>query len=414
MNLTRDSISRAARRLGRFCLLVLRKARRDNIALIASALAFTTILSFVPLLAAFSFVGERVFSRFEERILELLSGVLPYSEEVVLSLIGESLAAARALSGLGWIALFVIALLAFSTVEQTLNRIWGVPRQRSLRVRFLSFTLLLFWGPILIGLSFSGLPLLSAALGGFESGLLESVLTFAVSIIGLTVLYALVPYTPVRLSAALTGALVATVLLTLLRGGFSHYVTLFKGVNVIYGSFAVSLLFMVSVSLAWAMALLGSVVAYTLQHYKALARHEQGYLPLEGRWAGLAWLVLLTEDFRNGEAVVPLQSLADRLQVPLEALSRVAGTLLEQGWIKTVPGAGAKCELAVDPHALSVAKVFSVYDRLCTQLLDPAGGKPRGRIGSLVLELAESRRERLEGLSIAHLAGSSEQAENVD
>ena len=48
------------------------------------------------------------------------------------------------------------------------------------------------------------------------------------------------------------------------------------------------------------------------------------------------------------------------------------------------------------------ARALSVYDRLCTQLLEP-GDEPRGRIGSLVLDLAGRHRERLEGLSIADL-----------
>ena len=397
------TLAQTGRDLGRFAILVLRKARRDNITLIASALAFITILSFIPLLAALSFVGERFFGRFEERTLEVLSAALPYSEEAVLRIVGESLAAARALSGFGWLALFLTALLAFSTVERTLNRIWRVPRQRSLRARFLSFTLLLFWGPILIGLSFSGRALVNTVMGRFDGPALGGALTFVLTGLGLAMLYALVPNTPVRLSAAWTGSLVATILLTLLRAGFGHYVALFKNVNVIYGGFAVSLFFMLSVSFAWAIALLGSVVAYTLQHFKALSRREQGHLPLEGRWAGLAWLVFLTEDLRKGMPVVAVQSLADRLQVPPEALSRVAGTLLKQGWITTVPGTGATSTLAVDPHELTVAEVFSVYDRLCTQLLEP-GDEPRGRIGSLVLDLADRHRDRLDGLSIADLA----------
>jgi len=58
-----------ARLLARFFGLTLRQAHEDGIFLTASALAFVTILSLIPLLAAFSFVGARVFNRYQQRSL---------------------------------------------------------------------------------------------------------------------------------------------------------------------------------------------------------------------------------------------------------------------------------------------------------------------------------------------------------
>ena len=58
--------------------LTLSQTYEDAVLLIASALAFVTVLSLIPLLSAFSFVGARVFSQYSQRSLEVFVQVAPF------------------------------------------------------------------------------------------------------------------------------------------------------------------------------------------------------------------------------------------------------------------------------------------------------------------------------------------------
>ncbi|MDP9120898.1 MAG: YihY family inner membrane protein, partial [Acidobacteriota bacterium] len=271
------------RKLLRYFLLTARQGYEDGVLLTASALAFVTILSLVPLLAAFSFIGARVFSEYPQKSLEVFVQVLPYSEKTVTDKLGEFLDQASTMNGFGLVAFFATSLFAFATIEATFNRIWNVSRRRPFRVRLLSFVLLLFWGPLLIGATFSSLFLLreNPALRHLvREALLLHVAPFLATLVGLTTLYWLLPYTRVRLRNALAGGLLAAILLELLRQGFGYYIQLFRGVSTVYGSSAFALLFMISIEITWAVVLLGSEAAYTAQHFALIERGLHNHPPV--------------------------------------------------------------------------------------------------------------------------------------
>src|SRR5436190_15016415 len=100
------------RQLARYIALTLHQAHEDGVLLTASALAFVTVLSLIPLLAAFSFVGTRVFQQYNQRSLEVFVQVLPYSEKPVVDKIDEFLEQAETLHGFGVVAFFATTLLA--------------------------------------------------------------------------------------------------------------------------------------------------------------------------------------------------------------------------------------------------------------------------------------------------------------
>src|SRR6202035_1089305 len=177
------------RLLARFVTLTLRQAHQDAIFLTASALAFVPILSLIPLLAAFSYIGARVFNQYQQRSLEVFVQVLPYSDQTVVDKLREFLDQAGTIHGFGIITFFATALFAFATIEEAINKIWAVSRRRPLRVRMLSFTLLLFWGPLLVGATFSSLIILRQSPGLrrlLQENVLLTVLPFVATAVGLT------------------------------------------------------------------------------------------------------------------------------------------------------------------------------------------------------------------------------------
>lgn len=408
------------RQLGNFFVLTLRQGHEDSILLTASALAFVTILSLVPLLASLSFIGARVFSQYPEKSLEVFVQVFPYAEKTVTDKLREFLDQAEGMHGIGLASLFAIALLAFATVEETFNKIWNVSRRRPFRRRLLSFGLLLFWGPLLVGATFSSVILLRQSPGLHrlvQESFLLHLAPFAGTVVGLTILYWLVPYTKVRLRNALAGGLLGGILLETVRQGFGYYVELFHGVSTVYGSSAFAMLFMISIELTWAIVLLGSEAAYTAQHFALLTRGLHTHPPVQASWVGLAAVVLIAEHSARLPGGPPLRppllpasdvepaissaQLAERLSLPVRDLERTLHPLIAQGVLHEV--GDRTYLLAHDPATLDVERVFDAYAHRARRGVEHVGGDLRVRLEVLIESLEQSRRERLGRLTVEDL-----------
>jgi membrane protein len=391
-------------KLARYFHLTFRQSNEDAIFLTASALAFVTVLSLIPLLTAFSFVGARVFSQYPQRSLEVFVQILPYSDKSVVDTITEFLDQAETIHGFGIVVFFVTTLLLFATVEESLNRIWNVSQRRPFRVRLLSFVLLLFWGPMLVGATFSSLILLRqspAFRRVFQESVLLTVLPFVATVVGLTILYWVVPYTAVRFKNALVGGLLAGILLEMLRQGFGTYVELFRNVSAVYGSYAFALLFMISLELTWTIILFGSEAAYTAQHFPLLARGLHRHPPVQASWVGLAALTLIARRFTRGEPALSREALADRMLLTVGEVERILHPLLTHGLLK-IHG-DDEYGLAADPHRIEVEKVLAAYDHRAKRGGELVGGEIAARLEELIGALASSRSDTLGNLTVADL-----------
>ncbi len=399
------------RRLGRFFGLTLRQANDDSILLTASALAFVTVLSLIPLLAALSYVGARVFSQYQQRSFEVFVKILPYAEKPITDKLAEFLAQARALHGFGVAAFFVTAMLVFSTIERTINRIWNVGRHRPIRVRLATYLLLMFWGPALLSATFSSLILLrqSPAFRQLvQRSVLLGVLPFVAALVGLVMLYWFVPYTPVRFRNALAGALVAAILLDLLRRGFGLYVEFFRNVSAVYGSFAFALLFMISIELTWAIILYGAEVAYTAQHFPILARGLHRHPPLQAAWVGLAAVAMISGRFVRGETGLSEDELAAQLQVSTLELDRVLHPLLTHDVLRRTKAGEPGYLLAADPQEIGLDKIFQAYDHRARRAVQPLPRDLRQRLEAMVANTATSRGRAIGAATMADLLESDE------
>ncbi|HSL81633.1 MAG TPA: YhjD/YihY/BrkB family envelope integrity protein [Thermoanaerobaculia bacterium] len=395
----------SAGRLGRFFLLTLGRAHRDGVILTSAALAYVTILSMIPLLAAFSFVGARVFTAYQERSLEFFVQVLPYHEATVTDQLEQFLGQARELEGWSILVFFGTALFAFGTVEETINRIWAVSRRRPFRVRFLSFTLLVFWGPVLIGASYSAFLILRQRFGReiLESSVTLNLLPLLGTLVGLSMLYWLVPYTAVSFRNALAGGLGAAILLELLRLSFGLYVGLLVNPTAVYGRFAFALFFAASIQASWAIVLYGSELAYCAQHYGALARGIGATRRHQDRWLGLAAALALAESFDRGRPRTEENDLADRLLVPTDSLEPILEPLVEAGILEPTEGREREYLLGRPPHKLRVESVLAAYDAGAGRLFEPLRPGLRAELGRLAERVAEARREGLAELTLADL-----------
>jgi YihY family inner membrane protein len=125
----------------------------------AAALAYTTLVSLIPLLVAFNQVLQQyfksIFPDFKTQVDTLLNVVIPYQSPQLAYHLQRFAENAAALSTLGAIIFMVISFRLFLAVETTTNQIWKVKSERGYRKKIMAFTMLFFWGPLLMGLSFT-------------------------------------------------------------------------------------------------------------------------------------------------------------------------------------------------------------------------------------------------------------------
>ena len=244
-----------------------RAFRADRGLDLAGSLAFTTILTAVPLLASLSFFLVTLFRENDEQILAIVNAVLPYQTTRLTQSLRDFITESTAVSGVGLLLLAIASVRLVFVVEGVFNAVWGAPRRRARLKRILVYTFaLVALGLILGGISWG----LRAARGSADvNSLVNSpamaALPFLLKALVLALLYRYLPNTRVRVPvAAVAGAAVALGL-ELLRGGFTLYVEAMLRMNLITGTLAFALMVILSLYFAWALIILGVELTHVLQ-----------------------------------------------------------------------------------------------------------------------------------------------------
>jgi membrane protein len=240
----------------------------DRGADLAGSLAFTTLLTAVPLLATFSLFLAAFFKEKNDQVLEMVNRILPYHTAKLTESLREFVAESTAISGIGLITLIVASVRLIFIVEATFNAVWGAPKRRAWFQRIAIYSFALFSLALLMGAIGSGIQLLrrfSMLETVLVSPFAETVFPFAAEFAVLTLLYHYLPNAYVRwTSAALAGGITAY-LLELLRTVFGKYVAMLSQMNLITGSLSLLMFALLSVFLVWVLILLGVELTHVLQ-----------------------------------------------------------------------------------------------------------------------------------------------------
>lgn len=256
----------ALRALARFLGELMRAQHRDALLVRAGALAYTTLLSIVPLITVALVTVGRVQPERVAVVVQAIATVLPFSPAHVQ---GTLAAFAERTAALGWIAVAISVLLTFNAfyqIEEVINDIWGVPRRRRWQWRLVSFTMVLLWGPLLLTALGSGLYWLSSRQWYPLVAPIGRPLPAILGAVVLAALYRWVPHTRVSWRAAFTGAAVGALALTIIHIAFQTYFLLAADLNVIYGSLSLLLFFLFSLLLFWLAVLLGAEASWVIGH----------------------------------------------------------------------------------------------------------------------------------------------------
>lgn len=253
---------------------IVRRFGEGGFGQISASLAFTTLLSLVPLAALLLALVSAVpaFAGFAEQLDRLLvAHLLPAGSAGLIS--GKILQFSRRaaeVSGWGVAVLAVTAFLLMNTVERAFNHAWQVPVPRPMWQRLLLYALVIAVWPLFVGAllaaTSSALSVSFGLLGELRwmRAPLFKLASLGVLVLFFAFLYRVVPNVLVRWRHALAGGFVAALGFLLLQRGFELYLAYFPSYRAIYGAFAAVPIFLIWVYLSWAVVLIGALLAAAL------------------------------------------------------------------------------------------------------------------------------------------------------
>ena len=241
---------------------------------IAASLAYTTILSLVPMITiATILIGylPRVIQVKNAFKTWLLDTYMPGGvNQQVFIYLDQFSAQARGLTLLGIAGLFVTAIMTLSVIEKAFNQIFKVHRSRPLFKKVLIYSAATFLGPILLGagIYLSG-ALFSATEGWTEAlsigfSLIATIAPIILAVLVFAVVYKVLPYSQILWKDAISGALFAAVSFELMKFGFALFLTHTAFYKTVYGAFAIFPLALLWIYLTWWITLAGAVLVANL------------------------------------------------------------------------------------------------------------------------------------------------------
>jgi len=303
----------------RFCRFVIVNFIEDDGPYRASALAFTSLLAIVPLMA----VGIALFSSFpvfnsiSEPLQDFIfDNFVPATGKVVQSYLLQFAMQVTKLSISGIVFLFITALLLMVTIESAMNKIWRVNSGRHGAAALLLYWAILSLTPFFLSLSLAASSYL-ISIPFFRDheapSLILSALPFLLSLTGFTLLYLIVPNRPVKWRHAVWGGLFAAILVESAKRGFTFYLSRYNEYELLYGAFASIPIFFIWVYWVWFITLLGAEISYALSVHH---QRRSGVL-LGGFLHALLWLQQLWLKQKDGEGMT-LNELIDTSDQPFE------------------------------------------------------------------------------------------------
>lgn len=362
-------------------LFAFTRLMRDNLTQVASSLTFTTVLAIVPLLAVILslFTAFPLFTDFKESLDAFLTNNLmpPSMSENIMSYLNTFAQQASRLTTIGVGFLIVTSIMLMMTIDEALNKIWHIRRQRPISQRILVYWAILSLGPIMLGASLWATAFLAREKFGLTddlsllSSILVSLIPILLSVIGFTLLYLVAPNGKVALKDALIGGFTTALLLEIMKAGFTYYITRFPSYTLIYGTFATIPLFLLWIYLSWLVVLFGASVTAIAPQIR-LGSFQHNILPGTRFMAAIRVLRLLHATRDDNPPGRSTAFLASSLKINQDELPEVLDPLQAMGYIVNTTGKRSeRWALASSEKAsLTALSNYFLFDRQANPLHD--------------------------------------------
>jgi membrane protein len=361
-------------RFAQFWLLAIKSFYRNKGPLRATALAYATLFSLVPLLAIAVSITTAVLSqKGEDKTKEYLRSMVDYvapqlqllrkasdpkataEKEASDLLNGQKPPAQKeaddvrqevvdkiygfiqnvqpgTLTITGMVGLIAVAILLLTNIENTFNDIWGITQGRSWFKRVVQYWATISLGPIVLSLIIylAGTSLKQSSLTGIPY-LTTKILPFLVVSCAFALFYKLMPNTEVHWNAAAVGGLVGGCLWLLLNIANAMNMSKVVSMSAIYGSaMAVLPIFLLGLYFSWLILLFGAQVSYAYQNRQVYVQEKQAESVSQKarEYVALRIMTLLAQRFEAGTKPPTLLEIGTELGVPTRLVGRIVQPLI--------------------------------------------------------------------------------------
>jgi membrane protein len=335
-------------RVLRYPVAIIRDWLVGDIAVRAMSLAYTTLLSLVPLIV-FSFailkgVGAPADLRyFLQQFFRPMGGAADGLTESVMQFVTNMRGDVLGSIGLAFLVYTVVTTI--QKVEASFNFVWRVQRPRSIARRFTEYLSVIVIGPILLAVT---IGLLSSAeqspfahwanaipLIAWMTRAVGDVVPYVIVTAAFTFMYFFIPNTRVQFRAALIGGVTAGFIWALVGKVFTAVILYSSRMMAIYTGFAIVLTTLIWVYLSWLILLIGAMLAFYIQFPQYLRQGEESTELTGGarEQVGLSVMYLIGRDYITGQNHWTGTSLAAELDIPGSALASVLRCLERGGLI---------------------------------------------------------------------------------
>lgn len=323
----------------RYIYVIVDDIAKGDLTLRAMSLVYTTLLSLVPLMAV-SFSVLKAFGmhnkQLEPVLLQFLAPMGEQGVEITGKIIGFiDNVKISVLGTFGIVLLFYTAISLIQKIEATFNYVWRLEQHRSIGRRFADYGSVMLIGPLLV---FSALGISASVLSGgamqrmshMVPGVRELLeLVYAVGplvmIIGaFSFFYMFLPNTNVTVRAGVIGGVVSGLLFQTIGWAFGSVVVSASDSSAyaIYSGFAILVLFMMWMYIAWLILLVGSSVAFYVQHpeYVVPTRRTGGMSIVEQERLALQVMAIIAQ--RHYQSAKPYTAIdfVSRLRVQIQGV----------------------------------------------------------------------------------------------
>jgi len=349
-----------------FCVLLWRSFVRNRCPVRASALAYTTLLALVPLLAVGVSVSKLLLT--PERAGSLVDNSIGYVVEQLSPRLGlipsdgsgadareQTSAAIRAfienlnsgtLGITGTLALVFVAISLLATIEAAFNDIWGVERGRSWVTRVVHYWAAITFGPFLllatvlmVSAQFQSVQQSAETLGFVGRFALKTAPLVMLSL-AFMLFYQTMPNTKVQWRASLIGGVVGGFLWHINSQFNIFFASSVVNTSKIYGTLSVLPVLLIGLYFSWLILLLGAQVAYAFQNLETYLqeRASEGVNQRGREFIAFRVMTAMGLRFQNRQPPVPLNTLASELTIPTRLVHEVLQTLASAQLVVSVSG----------------------------------------------------------------------------
>ncbi|MBN8549173.1 MAG: YihY family inner membrane protein [Deltaproteobacteria bacterium] len=337
----------------------------------AASLAYTTLLSIVPLMAlVFGMFAS--FAVSNEHLPQVRRFILKQfvpdvtSVDTALTYLTKFSESLASLNVIVLVFVVVTSILLINSVEYALNEVWQVYEPRTIAHRIAIFCAILVIAPALvISAYYFSTARLEPLLAGMGTGSYIAViynwlLPFLIDFLAFVSLFFLVPKAPVRLHSACFGAFLTAVLFALAKEGYAIYIVSFASYSAIYTTLAAIPISLFWLYIGWTVVLFGAELSYQAQ-----------YLPHQGKlWKrsilavgdgrlllAMQSLVIITRRFVEGGKLPNDIELAESLGCSTVVLKPSLDALERAGIICRGDSRDMPLTLMRSPEKLTLAEV---------------------------------------------------------